>query len=114
MKAINTEAVITSIRSRRDKSLGLSMETPELTSSEKAEFMNLQGINLDVFFNPKDEPGAPELKIDKEVSTKTQSQRLRAVLFVLWKQEGEKDKFEDFYRDRMEKFIDWIKEKLDK
>ena len=46
MKTIQTQAVITSIRSKVDKSLGLSIETPELSTEEKVAFMNLQGLNV--------------------------------------------------------------------
>lgn len=44
---------------------------------------------------------------------KTPAKRLRDVLFVLWKQEGSRGDFEVFYRERMEKLIDFIKAKLD-
>ena len=44
---------------------------------------------------------------------KTPSQRLRSVLFVLWKQEGSKGDFESFYSERMGKLTDMIKAKLD-
>lgn len=59
-------------------------------------------------FNTEDLP--------KEQATdtgKTPAQRLRATLFVLWQQEGKQGDFEVFYRDRMEKLIDYIKGKLD-
>lgn len=52
-------------------------------------------------------------KEQAEENQKTAAQRLRATLFVLWKQQGEKGDFEVFYRDRMEKLIDMIKAKLD-
>lgn len=44
---------------------------------------------------------------------KTPAQRLRSVLFVLWKQEGSRGDFESFYQERMNKLIDMIKGKLD-
>ena len=45
--------------------------------------------------------------------TKTPSQRLRAVLFVFWKEvKGGKGSFDDFYRHTMEKYIENVKEKL--
>ena len=45
--------------------------------------------------------------------SKTPSKRLRSVLFVLWKQQGEQGSFESFYRERMEKLIDMVKTRLD-
>jgi hypothetical protein len=112
MKAIEVNAVITGVRSKVDGSLGVSLGTPELTPEEKAEFMRLQGMNLIALFTPLDEPQVPKLVIDSDIEQKTPSQRLRNTLFVLWKQGGEKEDFEIFYKNWVEKFIDKIKEKL--
>lgn len=113
MKAIHLKTIITSVRSRADHSLGLSVTTPELTVEESAEFMRLQGTECDTLFNPLTNE-EPPMEVKSEVSQKTQGQRLRSVLFVLWEQRGRKGTFEDFYRDRMEEMINVIKDKLDK
>ena len=47
MRAINFQAIITSIRALKDGSLSLTIHSPELTSEEKAEFMNLQNVVLE-------------------------------------------------------------------
>jgi len=112
MKSIQTNAIITGVRSKVDGSLGISFGTPELTPEEKAEFMRLQGINLIALFTPMDQPEAPKYVIDTELDQKTPSQRLRNTLFVLWKQTGEKGEFETYYNNNMEKFIDLVKQKL--
>jgi len=113
MKTIETNAIITGIRAKVDGSLGVSMTTPELTPEEKAEFMRLQGNNLIVTLQPLDEKDAPKYVIDKEIETKTPSNRLRNTLFVLWTQEGSKGEFDEFYKKYMEKFINALKEKLE-
>jgi len=113
MKAINTKAVITSLRSKVDKSLGLTLSTPELTSKEKAEFMNLQGVPVDAFFSPIEGPQPEEMKVEKDLERKSQGQRIRAVIFILWKQGGEDGEFSDYYREKTEKYIDFLKEKID-
>ena len=112
MKSIHTKAVITSLRSKVDKSLGLTLSTPELSSKEKAEFMNLQGIEVEAVFDPVDDPESEEFKIEKDLERKSQSQRIRAVLFLLWRQEGELGDFADYYRSKTERYIDFLKEKL--
>lgn len=49
----------------------------------------------------------------KTTDKKSPSQRLRAVLFVLFKQDGITGEFEDFYNTEMNKLIDIIKSKLE-
>lgn len=112
MKAIKVNVIITGIRSKVDRSLGLTLSTPELTTDERAEFMNLQGINCEAIFNPLEEK-VNLIEVKGETETKTQSQRLRAVIFLLWKQDGEKGTFEDFYRSKMETIIEHFKSKLE-
>lgn len=52
-------------------------------------------------------------KKDAEIESKTPSQRLRAVLFIQWKQSGSKNTFEDYYRAKIEEYINEVKETLD-
>lgn len=113
MKTIFTQAIITGVRSKVDRSLGLTIATPELSTQEKALFMEMQGLNTEMTIKPLEEKTEGIEKIDKDVNTKTQSQRLRVVLFVYWKQLGEKETFEDFYRTQTEKMIDHWKSKLE-
>ena len=52
----------------------------------------------------------------KDIKTdKSPQQRLRAVLFRLWEQQGggKTGLFDDFYKRRIEMLIDQVKEKLD-
>ena len=112
MKAIKTDVIITSLRSKVDRSLSLTLHTPELSSKEKALFMDLQGQNCKALFEPEGEK-VPVEKIDREITRKSQGQRLRAVLFVYWKALGEKEEFETFYKTQTEKIIDHFKRKLD-
>ncbi len=113
MKAIKTQIIINSIRSRRDGSLGFSAETPELTNEEKVAFMDLQGQSLNALFEPTEYPTVDEIEIQKDVDNKTQAQRIRAVLFLIWKQQGEQGEFRDFYNAKTEKYINYLKEKLE-
>jgi ABC-type sulfate transport system substrate-binding protein len=113
MKSIKTQAIITGIRAKVDRSLGLTLQTPELSSNEKALFMEFQGINSEIVITPLDDKAEGMETINKEVNTKTQSQRLRAVLFLLWKQEGEQGTFEEYYRSKTEQLIEHFKAKLE-
>ena len=113
MKIIEVSAIITGVRSKIDRSLGVSLTTPELTTEERAEFMNLQGVNLKATFTPTDEVDAPKMKIDKDLSRKPQSVRIRNVLYLVWKQFGEKGDFNQYYHDQTEKIIEYLKGKLE-
>lgn len=112
MKIINTPAIITSIRSKVDGSLGLSLHTPELVDKEKIAFLNLQGKNVNLLIEPES-GGTEQINVEAKLEGKRLSQRLRSVLFVWWEQQGRPDTFDSFYSEKMDKFIEHVKEKLD-
>ena len=112
MKAIVTQAVLTSFASKVDKSLAFRGVTPELTSAEKTALMDFQGLNVRLLIEPIDYPSDGKSEIKSKLDNKTPSERLRAVLFVWWTQEGEQGVFADFYRSKMEHLIDGVKNNL--
>ena len=112
MKIIKTQAIITGIRSKVDRSLGLTIATPELSNPEKAEFMELQGIKTELTIEPLDEK-VETYEVKKEMGSKTQGQRIRAIIYLLWKQDGEKGDLDTYYREKTEKYISFLKEKLE-
>lgn len=118
MKTIVTPAILTAFSSRADKSLGFRGVTPELSSVEKAAFMDLQGINVRLLIEPVDFESDGKSEVRGVLDSKPPSQRLRNALFVFWKQQTEhgrmKDKdFDSFYTERMNFYIDDVKSKLE-
>lgn len=114
MDAIRFKGYINSIRAKVDGSLGLNMGTPELTSKQKAAFMDIQNINLDIMLEPLDAMASDTIVVDKDIDQKSPSKRLYNVLYVLWKQQGEVGNFyNDFYMPKMEKAIESIKKQLE-
>ena len=113
MKAIKLEIVINSIRSRKDRSVGFSAETPELTNEERNVFFDLQGINATMLLEPLDEGISEVLEVGKDVENKSQAQRMRAIYFLIWKQKGEQGQFRDYYYNKTEKIINYLKGKLE-
>ena len=114
LKAVRMQATITGVRSKVDGSLGITIATPELTSEEKVVVMQLQNINSELTVVPEDARTPEMVKVKQGLESKTPSQRLRAVTFVWWKQAGEQGDFEVFYKQKIESFIDFIKqEKLE-
>lgn len=113
MKSILTQAILEGVRSKKDRSLSLTFSTPELTVTERSVFMELQGIVLELTVKPIDELSAPEMKVDKDMEQKSQSRRIRDVLFVLFSQDAEGfTDFELYYKAKTEKYISFLKEKI--
>ena len=116
MKTIRTAGQITSISSRADKSLRLSIVTPELSVTERAEFMELQGELLQAIFIPE-EHQTEEMKVEADLDGKSPSERQRNVMFVYWKKMSDlgkiKDDFSLWYRNNLEYIIEKYKEKIE-
>lgn len=113
MKAVTCPVILSSAATRSDGSLSLKFSTPELEASEKTAFFELLNLNLKLLLQPAD--GVPvELKeVKGQFDRKTPSARLRAVLFVFWKQADGTGDFEDFYRKRIDDMIEMFKKKLE-
>ena len=118
MKAIVTAAIFTSFSSRADKSLGFRGVTPELTSTEKVALIDLQGLNCRILIEPVDYATTGKVEVKGVLSNKTPSERLRGVLFILWRQQTDKGllkgkTYDLFYVEQMARITDDIKAQLE-
>lgn len=118
MKAIRTEAQLTSFRSRADGSVGFSGVTPEMSSNEKVALFDLQNVLCELLVYPKDAKDAEVLEVRREMEGKSPQSRLRAVIFVWWKLShlpaaNTQATFEAFYSMQMEKIIEGVKRKIE-
>lgn len=105
-KAILFEnAEISSVTSRKDKSIGFRVETAELTDEHRAIVLGLHGTEVSVLVTPKEAETAPPVAVTSEKEVKSQSQRLYNTIFAIWKQEGEPGLFESFRQGQMEAVI---------
>lgn len=75
-------------------------------------FMELQGINVELLISPSDEQNVEAYKIEADLDQKSPSQRMRSVLFILWKEDNEGVDFQEYYRRHMEKLIEFLKGKI--
>lgn len=114
MKAIEMSAVVSGIRAKVDGSLGLSVNTPELSPTEKVAVMSLQNLNIKMTIEPVDTPLEGKTKVEKGIDGKSPSERLYNVIYVYYKQINSKEDFEYFYRRNIEGIIDQYKAKLEK
>jgi hypothetical protein len=113
MKAIQTQLQINRVSISKDDSVSFSATTPALNDAELTAFRNMAKLLVNALFEPQ-EGSSGVLKITEALGGKSPSARLKAVLFVFWKQEGEpQNDFETFYRIKMESIIDAVKAKLE-
>jgi len=111
-KAITCPVILTSASTRADGSLGLRFATPELSPADKTAFFELLNLNLKLLLQPAEGEPQELHDVKQEFENKTPSMRLRAVLFVVWKQASEPGEFDHFYREKMEQIINKIKATL--
>lgn len=108
-------AIISKIETMSDKTLRLRIDTQEMTNEEKSDIFSLHDKFVYLFFgdNLEYKPSFADLPpIVLEDNEKSPSERLRAVLFVYWKEKGIKEDFDVFYRKYINKVIESVKEKL--
>jgi len=106
-------AILNRISFMRDGGLSIGFSTNELEDADKVIASKFYGKFGYVLFAENQFKEADVPASDATDETKSPAQRLRATLFVLWKQRGAKGDFEAFYRDNMEKAITRVKNLLD-
>jgi hypothetical protein len=102
-------------RLRKDGSASLVFDTRELMSEEIFTIMQMRHSEGWLCFAPNEnEIDIPEEHA--EIDEKSASERLRNVLFVLYKQETDAGRyvglFETFRKERMEQIISTVKKKI--
>lgn len=113
MNAIElVNAEIGTVSSRQDGSVAFRVITAELRPSEAGLVLQYHGKACCVTVRPHE--GVPEetVKVDTERAIKSPGARLRAVIFLCWKNEGEQGQFDAYYAAKLEKMIEHFKDKL--
>lgn len=110
-------AIINPPRLKKDGSASINFETRELTAEEYMMIMGFRNTEGWLAFRANDDGIPIDLPEERaEVDEKTPSERLRAVIYVWFKQESEAGKFvgtfETFRNLKVEKIIETIKSKL--
>lgn len=117
MTGLLLPTIVTSIRSLRDGSVSLTLESQELSPAKAGELFSFRGKVTMMYLSPKETITQQEIKqveaIDAEIEAKTPSKRLRDVIYVLWTQQPEGYKeFNDFYKFKMNVITEHLKSKL--
>jgi hypothetical protein len=114
---VSYATVIDKVETKSDGSLKITQTTArEMSATEMTALFSFKGKECWTLLSSNDdltEQDIPDEKPDVETGQKSKSQRLRAVIFVLWKQNGSKGSFEDYYSRILEGLIEQIKDKLE-
>jgi hypothetical protein len=113
MSTFQIPAILDGVTPLKDGGVSLRYHTNEVTKEDKVMLMEFYQTFGWLLFSPNkmqttDIPKAQAT----EMSGMSPSKRLHSVLFVLWKQNGEKGDFDAFYKVKMEQIIDKVKENL--
>lgn len=112
-------AVLDGYSRRKDRSVSIRFHTQELTSQGVMEIDSMCDSFGILYFRAAEKLNADELaELDKVDLTdfdnpKSQSQRLRAVLYKLHQKEGGEMQFRDYYQQQTEKIINHFKQRID-
>lgn len=117
MNGLLLAAQIERVSTRKDRTVAVTIGTQELSPTNAGQLLGLANQLVCVYLSPKETINQKEIdqvdQINPEFGGKTQGQRLRGVLFVLWEKspEGFKD-FDSFYKHHTEKIIEHFKTKI--
>lgn len=112
-------STLESLRSLKDGSLKLQFETSELSPQDTLGIIeNLNSYGYLAFkkepFGEKEKQLIAELETEFDDKRKSESQRLRSVLFLMWQKDNEGfDTSVRHYQHHMDKIINHFKNKLD-
>lgn len=109
--------IIESISTRSDGSLKVVIGTQEAGYETGAGLIKLRGEFVKILFSHENIIRDVAAKVEEASlmagHQKTPSQKLRHVLYRLWQQEATDQKWEDWYKEKMDAIIEKIKLKLD-
>jgi len=113
---LQIETIIKKVSTLVDGGLKIEVLTQELKPEDTTKLFQLKGKSGFAVFKPARITEEDIIKLPEEIrefkSDKTPSQRLRAVIYLNWKQTSQKETFDTYYRKQVNYFIEKYKEKL--
>ena len=116
-KGILLAATVEAVRTRKDHTLSVTLGTQELSPEEGGRLLAMSGKLSAVYICEKESvpqdvlDQVDEAQVDRP--GKSQSQRLRSVLYILFERNKEGHKtFDDYYHTKTEKWIESLKQKI--
>jgi hypothetical protein len=112
---VTVPAMVIGMKPRADRSWRIDFETRELTGEQvKILADNFQGEGW-LLFKPNvdsDIDSADIPTVDADAGMESPSVKLRKRLYLLWRQQGGKGSFDNYYLTYIQKFMDFIESKL--
>ena len=117
MAKIVFDAVLEGLSTRMDDTIKVVIGTQEVTAEQGLALLKLRGkfckvMLSDSAIEQKKIDAVDSLPIKDESNNKSNSQRLRSVLFINWQQSKQTTNFDDYYNSEMNRIIDHYKAKL--
>jgi hypothetical protein len=116
MNGVLLSAYIENITTRKDRTVKITIGSQELSQGKAGELFTLLNNLAVVYISPKeiDQKEIDQVdKLDPELDGKTQSQRIRNVLYKLFEQDNEGfGDFDAYYKNKTEKYIEHLKSKI--
>jgi hypothetical protein len=116
MNGLLLPCYVENIATRKDKSVKISLVTQELTPEQAGEVFHLMNTLAVTYISPKEITNKEVEQVDKldaELGGKTQSQRIRNVLYKLFEQDSEGYKnFDQYYHAKTDQYIEHLKTKI--
>lgn len=114
MRVFQIPAILDGMSPLKDGGMSLRFHTNEASNDDKVTIMEYYQKFGWLVFSEQENPDVPMEDIRRDTGGKSPSQRLRNVLYVLYKQSGKADiTFEEYYAQKMEFVINRFKENLD-
>lgn len=110
---------IEAVSTRKDRTYKIVLGSQELSPKDAAELFQLNNTLAYCYISPRQIQTDIMTEIDKASidmveQIKSPSKRLKAVMYLIWKEDnGGYDDFELYYRNEMEKIINHFKNKLE-
>jgi hypothetical protein len=117
MKGLMLSVLVENISTRKDRTVKVILGTQELSQGQAGELFNLMNTLAAVYISPKELIDQKEIdqvdKLDPELQGRTQSQRIRNTLFLLFQQGNEGfQSFDTYYKAKTEMYIEHLKSKI--
>jgi len=117
---ITLNAQIDGVASRKDKTVKLTIVTQELPPKDAGELFGMQNelVSIGLARNQLTEDEIEILReskfgVDSIPNQKSQSQKIRSTLYILWKQNNEGfNEFTSYYNNKTNQILEHLKAKI--